>query len=773
MISSNLKTDDSATALAADRNARLSAQREFVRPLVLEAGAGTGKTTTLVARVLSWCLGPGWERSRERLHRPSSTGRGAEPTAEHLAADVLSRVVAITFTEAAAAEMADRVAEDLAKVAGGFGEVPGWLDPHLLPEPLERVARARALVGTLDHLAVRTIHAFCRGLLATYPLEAGRHPSLTVDADGRQLEGIAREAVEARLREAYGDPGDPDALFLAASGFGPPELLEALVTLAGAGLPASALADDPFSPAALAALCGRLEAAASDLDRVLRRQTGVGRGRRGNLQEIETGLSALATRLAAGGLDWTALCATVAAFLPRNLADHLRKWSKGELPNQTERERLGEAVAELAPAAGRLARLLGHLERLDPALLGAARRTLLPLLARVETELRTRGIETFQSLLEGAARLLATHPEVRARVRRGIDQLLVDEFQDTDLLQCDLLRLLALDGPAEERPGLFLVGDPKQSIYGWRNADLRAYDGFVELLRENGGEVRPLVLNFRSVPAILDEVARVIEPVMQARAGLQPRFEPLLPCEARAGSVGFRGDESGRRRARRAIEYWVSWKSDGEPGETLARTRPGTASEVEAEALAADLLELHAHHGVRFKDVGILLRSTGELDVYLEALRRARIPFIVGRDKQYYRRREVIEAAALVRAVLDPGDHLALLTVLRSAAVGVPDAALIPLWGHDFPRLATELSSPQPEALATLRQVIGEAARQVPAGVPGIERVRGWEKSLIAAVESLAVLRESWESDPVDRFLERLRRLFLIEATESARYLGA
>ena len=196
------------------------------------------------------------------------------------------------------------------------------------------------------------------------------------------------------------------------------------------------------------------------------------------------------------------------------------------------------------------------------------------------------------------------------------------------------------------------------------------------------------------------------------------------------------------------------------------------ASEVEAAALAEDVRALHEEHGVAWKEIGVLLRGIGDLDLYLEAFRRARVPFAVGRDKQYYKRREVIEAAALVRAVLDPGDHLALLTVLRSSTVGVPDAALIPLWNRQLPRLMTELRAPSPEALAVLRRAIEGAARAVPKDVPGIERVRGWERNLLAAVEHLAVLRLAFESEPADVFVERLRRLTLVEATEAARYLG-
>ena len=119
------------------------------------------------------------------------------------------------------------------------------------------------------------------------------------------------------------------------------------------------------------------------------------------------------------------------------------------------------------------------------ALLAHARRAVTPLVAEVRERLRARGVVTFQDLLGRTAELLRRERGLTSRLRRGIDQLLVDEFQDTDRVQCELLRWIALDGPRDERPGLFLVGDPKQSIYGWRGADLRAYDGFVDLARRH------------------------------------------------------------------------------------------------------------------------------------------------------------------------------------------------------------------------------------------------------------------------------------------------
>ena len=748
-----------------DRDARRAAQTRFDVPLVLQAGAGTGKTTTLIGRLLAWSLGAGWERTVQRFAERAAAnpfGRREEAAPDRIAAEVLNRVVAITFTEAAAAEMAGRAARELTRLAAG-GEVPGWLDASILPPPAERSRRARALLGTLDHLAVRTIHAFCRGLLADHPLEAGVHPDLTIDADGGLVEEIVRETVEDALRHAYGDPGEPHLLALASRGFGPPEIVESLTALLNGGLPAAVLDEDPCGPERLRDFRRRLAAACRAVHGLVAPRLGAA-SRLKNARRIEEGLASLIGRLEEEvGIERIADLA--AELLPDNLFNHLKGWS--HRLEGTEAGLFGEVQAELAAASGALAQILDHLKHLDLDFLDHGRRALLPLLARIERELRARGIATFDFLLTGAESLLARHPEVRRQVRRRIDQLLVDEFQDTDRVQCEILRWLALDGPADERPGLFLVGDPKQSIYGWRNADLKAYDGFVARVAEAGGEVMSLLENFRSVPAILAEVARVVGPVMQERPGVQPPFEPLLVCDRRRDDPGFvRGPASWA-----AVEHWVSWKKDG--GERGGGRTPAVdASEIEAAALAADVRALHEDHGVAWKEIAVLLRGTGDLDLYLEGLRRARVPFVVGRDKHYYRRREVIEAAALVRTVLDPGDHLAVLTVLRSSLAGVPDAALIPLWNRQFPRLMTELRGPSPTALGALREAVEKAARVVPRDVPGLDRVRGWEKNLLAAVEHLAVLRRSFESEPADLFIERLRRLTVLEAVEAARYLG-
>ncbi|MCA9514311.1 MAG: UvrD-helicase domain-containing protein, partial [Myxococcales bacterium] len=697
--------------LAADARARHVAMTEFDRPVVIEAGAGTGKTATLVGRVVAWSVGRGWER----LATPGQRD-------EEIAARVLDGLVAITFTEAAAAEMAERVAHALAALA--VGRIPTGMGEVLRAGDEATAARAAALLTALDHLVVSTIHAFCRRILATYPLEAGLHPAFGVDADGSRLAAVAHEVVEGWLVGLFRRPGGgvpaegseeraqhEAMLALAGEGLGPEAIAVALEQLASSAVPVEAVARDAFTDDAVAAVIARVQGAVVEL-RELLDATVADAGRARNAQAIRAGLAALhneIVHLEPSKQTLGVVQRSIEEALAPTLLGHLRKhWAHAQVSSAAEAEALGSRAFELRRKTLAFLAARDHAARLRPALYDAARALLAPMLVAVRERLREEGVITFDALLARARDLLADRPDLRVRVRDRIDQLLVDEFQDTDAVQCDLVRLLALaPGPARA-PGLFVVGDPKQSIYGWRNADLAAYQGFVDDVAAAGGELGHLAANHRSVAPVLDEVERVVAQVMVPEPGLQPPFRPLVPAAVpRDGAWRPSG-------ARAAVEHWVSWLPDPhEPGPLRRTLRSEEAAALEARALVADLRGLKQESGFSWSDVGLLLRSTSDQDVYLEAMREARIPYVVERDKSYYRRREVIEAAALVRAVLDPTDHLALVTFLRSAWVGVPDAAWIPLWAEGFPDHLTELHRPDDAALAALDGVIARAAAAI------------------------------------------------------------
>jgi ATP-dependent helicase/nuclease subunit A len=741
-------------ALRADAEARRLAHTEFGRPLVVEAGAGTGKTALLTARVVAWCLGPGWQ-----LH----AGAGADNAA--VARKVIEGVVAITFTEAAASEMAQRVAEALSLLARGI-DPPAGVDSNLLSVAAEeRTVRAAALADEVHRLAAQTIHSWCHRLLGTFPLEADLHPGFEVDGDGSRTETLVEEVVVEALRELSGGELNADWRVLAAAGVVPPSLADALHQLVASGVSADELLIDPFETGAVEPLVTSLR---DVLDAFFSAEAGTLSDLKGSKTSART-MSALAQvsrglRQCRAANPIRQLVETVQAMGAAEL-DRLRKWARADF-NATERNALGESAATVAAAAAPLAPLITGVTEMAVDEFGAARRVLASLLHDVRSRMRVQGVVTFDDLLRATKKLVETSDRVRRELRLAIDQLMVDEFQDTDSTQCEIVRWLALDGPTGERPGLFIVGDPKQSIYGWRRADLAAYDAFKALVRSEGGLVQPLVRNFRSVQPILDEVERLVGPVMEEEEGLQPAFQPLEATDERRSDPGF--DISDWC----ALEHWVVWPADPDTGEPDPKATVAPVDDLEAVTLATDIRRLHDEAGVAWGNIALLLRTTTQQEIILDRFRAIGIPFEVAREREYYRQREVVEAAALVRCVLEPGDSLALLTVLRSDALGVPDAALVPLWDAGFPSLMADLSQPNHEDLRAIDACIERAQGATPANLPGSDDVPNWPLLLRAAAETVAVLRLSVRSDPPDRFVERMRTLWLAEVTASARYLG-
>ena len=746
---------DPADRVAADQANRRLAQSEFERSVVVVAGAGTGKTALLVSRVVVWCVGPGWDRHA-----------GDEADRDSVAGRVIERVVAITFTEAAAAEMARKIGTALIELAGGDSPI-GWApEPGLLPDDEDEIrARARALSDESHRLVVSTIHAFCQRLLSTYPLEAGLHPRFEVDPEGARLESLAEELVEDRLRGLADDPSRTRWERLAVEGKGPPEVVSALRDLAEAGADPATFEEDPFGDASARAIVDSLRTVLDSF-----------RAAAGNCLEPLKGDVSMLTRDAVPYLTaWIEsqsthptfddLCTAVSGLDDR-VVPRLKKWSKLNLTG-SETSCLGDAAYSVAAAAGHLAAVLTPLVDPPREQLTAARAVIAPLLEDMVRRRMSAGILTFSDLLRRAASLLRTSEGVRREVVAGIDHLLVDEFQDTDDVQCGMVESLALTGPEQDRPALFIVGDPKQSIYAWRSADLAAYDAFVGRVKKSGGVVVDLVRNFRSVTPILDEVERLVAPVMREERGIQPRFEALEATDERRGASGFdRPPWSG-------VEHWLTWPVGPKGVAPEKSNRDTETSALEAEALAIDIARLHEEDGIkRWGDVAVLLRVTTAQEVLLEAFRRHDIPYDVARERDYYRQREVVEIAALVRCVLEPTDMLALLTVLRSDVVGVPDGALAPLWDAGFGSHLARLESEDPTAINAAWECIEEALAATPTDLPGGASLPHWPTALKGAVGIIGELRRALREDPPDLFVEKIRTQWLAEVTGAARFLG-
>ncbi len=767
-------TDDSGRR-AADAVARADAQGCFDHPLIVQAGAGTGKTSTLVARIVTWLVGPAWRRAEDALAMEKRNP-------DSIAARAMRGVVSITFTEAAAAEMARRVGEALDALEKGVA-LPVGLDEVTLrsavevsvsgtpeegqdPDAVWRI-RARSLLPAIDRLRASTIHSFCNRLIKEHPLEIGWHPGYSIDAQGLETTRILRAVMDEILQGELAE--DPAFLALAESGVTPTDLEEILSSWMQEAVPAMALEEDCFRSARLRADLGSF----AELVRpVLEIAALAFAGGKPGKVAVETVQALTETRdsldellaLHDGALDVDALAAFCEGlretWVPNRVERIVKKWGRG-IFNKGETAVLADETGALEERAFGLSSSLDNWLKVDPYLLTNLRSVLSLLLAQTRRRCQQRGVASFEAMLIGARDLLVRHPEVCDRVRRDVDLLLVDEFQDTNALQCDLLRTLVLEGPEADRPAFFVVGDPKQSIYSWRQADLEAYDGFVKELEAAGGRRLSLCVNFRSSAAVLGEVSAAIEPVMQEEYGLQPAFEPLLPGpKAESGPP---------------VEYWVSWLWGPEEEKHPSKAATDDVAALEAKAVAQAIAN-RQREGRKLKEIGLLVRTNAQAEAFLDAFRKAGIPFVVERDQNFFRKREIIEVTALTLAIIDPLDSLSLLSWLRSASVGVPDAALIPLWKEQLPRKMAALGGDDgagDPALAEVLAAVERVSESVPQEVPGLDRIAGWHRSLGFAAQVLSRLRRSLREEPFDDFIEEMRSLSMLEATEAARYLGA
>lgn len=266
-------------------------------------------------------------------------------------------------------------------------------------------------------------------------------------------------------------------------------------------------------------------------------------------------------------------------------------------------------------------------------------------------EKRRRGVLDFDDLLLRCRDLLRTHPEVRAALRRRFEQVLVDEFQDTDPVQAEVFWLLAAPGELPDtwweippEPGrLFVVGDPKQTIYGFRRADLELFEQASRSLETSlKGKPGELWTNRRSIPRILDWV----------NAAFGTDLKPLRGNgDAPDGGV------------------FVLLPSEPLVGKKMSEVR-----EAEARAIASFLRERQGRTPAG--RCAILMKARADVEVYERALVEAGLPVIVEGGRHYFRRREVRLLVHALRAIDNPQDALAVVAVLRSPFCGASDRDL-------------------------------------------------------------------------------------------------
>ncbi|HVQ28516.1 MAG TPA: UvrD-helicase domain-containing protein, partial [Vicinamibacteria bacterium] len=521
-----------------DEEARERARNDHGLSLVLEAGAGTGKTTLLVDRM-------------ERLIR-SGHAR-------------LDEIAAVTFTENAATTLKLRLRERLERARADAS----------LPE-VERHRSSQAL-EMLERAQVSTIHALCAAILQERPLECGVVPGFRT-ADEAEADLVFSEAWEEWLYErlAGGDEVLLEALDqgIPLEGFGPWGERSALRGLARTlvderdlrPLVAPADADAVGFRAELLAKAARaseLVAGLPDADVLVARLKG---------------LMAFAERSRA--LTGPALHAQLGdiATIQKSL---------GFRPRWPSDEALQEARAIAAWTQEWKARWSSTRGAALHARLVLALQDVVRIYERKKT---ARGILDFIDLLVKARDALRDRESVRRHFRARYRTLIIDEFQDTDPLQVQVADLLAGDGPGR----LVVVGDAKQSIYRFRRAEVALFRKVAAEARTRPGwAVLSLTQNFRSKPAILRFVNRVFAGLIQAsdEAG-QPAYEPIAPppglgeepsvVALRFGEAYLSGEDLLRQEARALVTYLaqVAAGSEAVRDTTSGTLRPSRAGDV-------------------------------------------------------------------------------------------------------------------------------------------------------------------------------------------------
>jgi len=324
-------------------------------------------------------------------------------------------------------------------------------------------------------------------------------------------------------------------------------------------------------------------------------------------------------------------------------------------------------VAELAADAHRLERLVTRRSALGPgesALLDLAAATHRALQER----LRQESSMDFHRMIAWARDLIRDAPGVCAALRRRIRVLIVDEFQDVDPVQQEIAYLLA--DPLSHRadtPRLMLVGDPKQSIYRFRGADVTVWNQVHrDFVDRGGGVVLNLEDNFRSVAPILAFVEATIGEMLDV---------PVQGSELQDFEVRFQAVQPTRTDGPtdRAVEFiLVPAEEGGAPPVDRRRA-------CEADGVARRMLELHEHERANWCDMAILLNAWTDLEIYQSALRRAGIPSYALREQGFYERREVLDLSLALQVMRDPRNDTSLLGFLRSPFVGVKDETLLAL----------------------------------------------------------------------------------------------
>ncbi len=600
--------------------------------IVVTAGAGSGKTRTLVARFLAF------------------VEAGAP----------LRSLIAITFTDKAAREMRTRIRRYL---------TPLPQPPLPSPDELyhERGKEAQGVEGEVETARIGTIHSLCATILRAHPAEAGIDPGFEV-LDENTSAALRAQALQAALDWTAND-ADAAALFALLKENALREILAALLEKRLVASAAFAAASDPRAVwqtalaraleqytessavrdalATLRDLRARGELARSAGDKLAAQVIALldGWARFESAEDWDTKLRALfeLRRAHLGGSVGSQGAAKDAVKILRERYDAtLDPWLGGK--NATDaapRWAFDERAADALPQLRRTFDAAVH--------------------AYAASKAERRALD-FDDLEAQTVALLENNTEVRTRWQSETRAILVDEFQDTNDHQRRIIYALrGLAAPTSElqppNSNLFIVGDGKQSIYRFRGGDVTVLRRVQADLAASGGAAFDLDLTYRAHAPLVAQLNALLEPILgTADDPARPYAIPFAPLRAYRQQSDLDAP---------FVEFCLGVGEDAEAGRAAT-----------AHALAARLWRLHDAERVEWGNLALLFRASTHFADYEAAFERANIPFVTVAGKGFYERPEVRDLLNALAAIADPTDDLALAGALRSPAFGLSDGAL-------------------------------------------------------------------------------------------------
>ncbi len=655
-----------------DRAARERIRTSLAESLLVEASAGTGKTTELIARIVAVLAG---------------------------GLTTISHIVAVTFTNKAAGELKLRLRQELDRAR------------ITATTPAERSNIEHALEH-LEEASIGTIHSFCAQILRERPVEAVVDPAFE-ELSEQQASRIYERAFRAWMQRQLGE--------------GAPGLRRALVRLAWRDSYDGASPVEQLQYAAWKLIEWRDHPAPwrkvefqreAEIDRLVEQVQLVAEAaarcakRNDNLVKSLRPAQALVTWIeraeAARARDYDSLESLLIKLI-RDIKKNPQKGS-GFFAEGVPREQVVQARQHL------LDQLEAFRDAADADLAAILRGEMWELVVHYDQLKRRAGKLDFVDLLLLARDLVRDKPDVRRYLQDRFTHIFIDEFQDTDPLQAEILLLLASDNPAESdwmkitpKPGkLFVVGDPKQSVYKFRRADVVLYRGIRDALEQRGVGAVQLTTSFRAVRPIQQLVNAAFETEMQDDvASGQAAYAPLegetpaLPGQPSIVALPAPRPYGSMRVSRMAIDAclpetivaFIEW---------LVRESGWKVRDPENPE---QVLPISPRHVCllfrRFTNFGKDITRD-----YVRSLEARAIPHLLVGSKSFHSREEVETLRAALTAIEWPEDELSVFATLKGSLFAIPDNLLL-RFRHEIGRLHP--FHKMPDDLATEFRLIAEA----------------------------------------------------------------